>query len=197
MKLILASKSKIKEEALKKWAKDILKKDIVIEKIDIHNKILPEQPINSGIEKTCADRIRFVEDIYPDIVLMNDYIVSIENGIEIKENKIIDKVCVKLKNIITKNIITYVGCPVEVEFKIMEKYPKIMNVINDFVTDYELTSKQYIYDGCSTTFGSLVNKYYPDIPANNWMRTLCKKGRKLQICEVLRTTYENNKLELN
>ena len=180
---ILTSKSNIKEKAVKIWAKEFIKKNIFVKKIEINNKLLPEQPINSGIEKICANRISFVEELYPNLILENNYIISIENGIEIKDNKLIDKVCVKLKNLTTKNIITYTGSPISIEDNI--KYPKIQKIINQFLSDYKLTSKNYKYDGCSSTFGNLVNKYYPEIPSNNWMKTINKKDRIDQIIEVL------------
>ena len=185
MKIILTSKSNIKEEAVKKWQNEIIKKNIQIKKIEINNNFLPEQPINSGIEKICENRISIVEELYPKIVLQNNYILSIENGIKIKNNLLIDIVCIKLKNIANKEIKTYIGSPIIVDSNKIEKYPMIKKIINDFIEYYKLTNRKYNYDGSSITFGSLVNKYYPEIPSNNWMKILNKKDRILQIFDVL------------
>ena len=185
MKIILTSKSKIKEEAVKKWQNEIIKKNIQIKKIEINNNFSPEQPINSGIEKICENRISIVEELYPKIVLQNNYILSIENGIKIKNNLLIDIVCIKLKNIANKEIKTYIGSPIIVDSNKIEKYPMIKKIINDFIEYYKLTNGKYNYDGSSITFGSLVNKYYPEIPSNNWMKILNKKDRILQIFDVL------------
>ena len=195
MKLLLASKSNIKEEAIKKWCKQVLKKNPVIEKVEVFNKIIPEQPMNDGIEKTCNERISFVENNYSDIVLLNDYIISIENGLEIKDNIITDLVYIKIKNTITKREFHAKGGNINIDFKILDTYPKIINAINDLVTDYELYNKKYIYDGCKSTLGSLINKYYPDIPANNWMKIIFNKDRKLQIYDVLVEISDYNKSE--
>ena len=98
---------------------------------------------------------------------------------------LIDIVCIKLKNIANKEIKTYIGSPIIVDSNKIEKYPMIKNIINDFIEYYKLTSGKYNYDGSSITFGSLVNKHYPEIPSNNWMKILNKKDRILQIFDVL------------
>ena len=186
MKIILTSKSNIKESALQLWAKEILKKKIFIEKLEINNKFLPEQPINSGIEIICEKRITFIENEYSNIIKSSNYIVSIENGIEIKENKIIDKVCVIIKNIVTGKTKTFSGSPITIEYKNLNGYSKIKNIIDDFIFNYKITNNKYDYDGSSITFGNLINKYYPQIPANNWMKVLCNKDRIYQIFDVLK-----------
>ena len=42
------------------------------------------------------------------------------------------------------------------------------------------------FDGCETTFGELINKYYSDIPQKNWMKVITNVNRKDQILSVLK-----------
>ena len=68
-----------------------------------------------------------------------------------------------------------------------DDYNSSLNLVAD--------NKKYIYDGCKSTLGSLINKYYPDIPANNWMKIIFNKDRKLQIYDVLVEISDYNKSE--
>ena len=92
---------------------------------------------------------------------------------------------------------SYSGGDIEISYKILKEYPKIINVIDDLIRNYEETNKKYIFDGCSKTFGELINKYYPDIPHDNWMMILCKKDRSNQILSVLKKLTPKIKADIN
>ena len=76
VKVLLASKSKIKENALKKWFRLHLKGyELELSTMDVNDSLLPPQPMNSGGMFSCTDRISFVERNMGEEIY--DYIVSI------------------------------------------------------------------------------------------------------------------------
>jgi hypothetical protein len=193
IKIILASESKIKEDAVKQWFKKSIKKDLVfIKKVNVSDSLLPPQPINTGGILICSDRIKFVEKNIPNIQDY-EYIISIENCLKIRDNKILDCVYIKIKDILLDCEYSANGGDVEITYKFLKDYPKLLNITDDLIKNYEETNKKYIFDGCEITFGELINKYYPNIPAKNWMKKLCNLNRKDQILSVLeKITYKFN-----
>ena len=75
---------------------------------------------------------------------------------------------------------------IEITYKNVIEYPNIVNCIDELIKNYEISNKKYIYDGCETTFGDLINKHYSDISAKNWMKTISNLNRKDQILSVLK-----------
>jgi hypothetical protein len=193
IKIILASENKIKEDAVKQWFKKSINKDLVsIKKVNVSDLLLPPQPINTGGILNCSDRIKFVEKNISD-VNNYDYIVSIENSLKIIENKIIDCVHIKIKDILLDTEYSANGGDAEITYHNLKDYPKILNITDELIKNYEETYNKYIFDGCKVTFGELINKYYPKIPAKNWMKKICNLDRKDQILSVLeKLTYEFN-----
>ena len=175
IKVLLASESKIKEEAVKNWFSNVLNKDLVtIKKINISDSLLPPQPINTGGILSCSDRIKFVERQHKSNKYEYDYIISIENFLKVENGKITDIVH------------TMTGGEIEITYKNVIEYPNIVNCIDELIKNYEISNKKYIYDGCETTFGDLINKHYSDISAKNWMKTISNLNRKDQILSVLK-----------
>ena len=196
-KIILASENNIKENVVKKWFKKYIQKDILLlKKVKINDKLLPPQPINTGGILSCNDRIKYIINNIDTLENYN-YIISIENSIKIIDNKIIDCVNIKIKNLLTTNEYSYSGGDIEISYKILKEYPKIINVIDDLIRNYEETNKKYIFDGCSKTFGELINKYYPDIPHDNWMINIYNKNRSDQILSVLKKLTPKIKADIN
>ena len=82
MKIILCSKSNIKESIIKKWFNDRKNIEIEVKKIDIKNELIPPQPIGNDIKLICLKKINDIKDNYNDV----DCIISIENFLDIMED---------------------------------------------------------------------------------------------------------------
>ena len=185
-KIILASENKIKEEAVKQWFKKNIKKDLdSIKKVDVSDILLPPQPINTGGILNCSDRIKFVEKNIKDIEDY-DFIISIENSLNITDEKIVDSVHIIIKDLLLNCEYSAFGGNVELTYNHLKEYPKLLNITEDLIKNYEETNDKYIYDGCKMSLGELIHKYYPNIPAKNWMKKICNMDRKDQILSVLK-----------
>lgn len=196
IKIILASENKIKENAVKEWFKKSINNDLVsIKNINITDKLLPPQPINTGGLLNCSDRIKFIIKNVDDIKNY-DYIISIENYLKIEDNKVIDCVYVKIKDLLINTEYSAVGGDIEISYNILKEYPKFVDIVQQLLDNYENTNKNYIFDGCEMTLGELINKTYPEIDSNNWMKKLCNRDRKEQILSVLeKINYQINSLK--
>lgn len=184
VKIILASESPIKENTLKNWFKENKKCSISIKKISIEDNLLPPQPLNTGGSLTCSDRLKNTLNKC-DNLLKYDYVISIENSIIIDDSKLIDVVDIKIKDVLIDKEYSATGGRIDVTHKLLNDYGKLPLIIEELQESYEKTNRNYIYDGCDKTFGEIVNKYYPNIQSNNWMKTLCGVDRKSQIMSVL------------
>ena len=112
-------------------------------------------------------------------------VISIENSIIIEDSKLIDVVDIKIKDVLIDKEYSASGGRIDVTHKLLNDYGKLPLIIEELQENYEKTSRNYIFDGCEKTFGELINKYYPNIQANNWMRTISGVDRKSQIMSVL------------
>ena len=161
MIIITTTESKVKLQAIT----DILNPTKIIP-LSTSNAKIPSQPINSG-EQCASFRIDYVKSNYPIVKETNyDFIISIENGID------------------TLDYMTKGGdhmhfvdvCYVVIENKIGKKYYSESYAIPiDMKYVYEarkLTPTNYECRdmGLSVTAGSIINKYYPDVPADDWMK---------------------------
>ena len=183
IKILLCSNSSLKEQAVKKWVKLNLKEAFQLEKYTVTDKLLPPQPMNSGGKLCCSDRI---SNAKKHVDLTNfDYIISIESSLDVTDSKLIDVVNVCIENCLTLEKFEYKGQGIEIDYKIMDKYPSFLKVINDLHKNYEETYKKYVYDGCEMTLGQIINHYNPEIPDNNWMKFMCLKDRVSQISKAL------------
>ena len=197
IKILLCSNSSLKEQAVKKWLKIYLKELFEISKYKINDKLLPPQPMNNGGKLSCSDRILNVKKEIDSSKY--DYIISIESSLNIKDNKIFDIVNICIENCITLEKFEYIGQEIEINYKIMEKYPSFLKIIEDLYLNYKQTYKNYIYDGSEMTIGKIINHYYPEIPDNNWMKFICNIDRISQITKGLnhltkkiKDDYSNN-----
>lgn len=183
VKIILASDNSIKENAVKQFLKE-KKISISIKKIKVDDNLLPPQPLNTGGSLNCSDRIKYVINKIDDIQKY-DFIISIENNIKTHDTYLVDMVHIKVYDTLIKKEYYVEGGELEITYKLINEYNKIPLVIEDLVDSYRSTNKKYIFDGCESTFGELVHKYYPKIQSNNWMKSLIGIDRKSQILSVL------------
>jgi len=181
----LTSKSKIKESAVKKWFRIYLKSELNLVLHSVDEKMIPEQPINTGGYLSCNDRIRHTEENYD--LEEYDYILSIENSLKVENNMISDVVHIIIKNCKTSELFHSFGQDIDIDYKILETHPEFINIVNDLFQNYEETNTRYIYDGCELTLGKIINNYYSDIPDDNWMKYLFGKDRENQILKQLNT----------
>ena len=195
IKILLCSNSSIKEQAVKKWFKVYLKEIVKIEKHVVTDKLLPSQPMNTGGKLSCSDRIINAKK---NINVSNfDYIVSIESSLDVTDTKLIDVVNICIENCSTFEKFECKGQDIEINYKIMEKYPSFLKIVDDLNINYKETYKNYVYDGCEMTLGEIINHYYPEIPDNNWMKFVCNKDRVTQITKALNQLTNKIRDDLN
>lgn len=189
LNVILCSKSAIKNLAVKKWLKFRFKFDftkITTLAVPSAEGIVPEQPIGIGGVTCCHERIKLIETHFMEEILKNRFVISIENSINIEGDKLSDIVNVVIKDIKNNKVYAKSGNPINIDLSILDKYPKFMNIIGEFRESYEQTSQNYVFNGCEKTLGSLINKYYPDIPKDNWMKKIFDVDRVDQIFIILK-----------
>ena len=195
VKILLASNSKIKENAIKKWFRIHFKDtELELEKMIVDDTLVPPQPINSGGMFSCTDRINYVEK--NNDISSFDYIISIESSLKIVNDEILDVVNICIKNCILEANYQDSGQEIAINYKVMEEYPLFIKIVDDLYKNYEDTSRKFIYDGCELTLGEIINNYYPDIPKNNWMKFICNKDRETQIFRVLQKFTTKLKTEI-
>ena len=168
MKIILCSKSNVKEEILKKWFNEIKNIEIEIEKRYIENESLPPQAIGDDIKLICLKKINDIKDDYDNI----DCIISIENFLDIMEDSIMYRICICVYKYDGNEYITKINDGINLDLKIMDNYPNFLLVIKDLKNSYLNTRNKYIFSGCECKLNELVTKYYPDIPKNNFIKYL-------------------------
>ncbi len=110
---------------------------------------------------------------------------SINNDQNNKLLEYFDIVNICIENCNTLEKFEHTGQEIEINYKIMEKYPAFLKIIEDLYVNYKETYKNYIYDGSEMTIGEIINHYYPEIPDNNWMKFICNVDRTSQITKGL------------
>jgi hypothetical protein len=168
MRIILCSKSDVKESLIKKWFSEKFKVSVEVEKIFIKYDILPPQPIGDDIKLICLKKINDIKDNYSNI----DYIISIENFIDVLEDMIKYRLCMCVYKYDTKEYITKVNEGVNLGIDVMYNFSNFLSIMKDLKNSYINTSKNYIFNGCEDKLCDLVNKYYSEIPKSNFIRFL-------------------------
>ena len=158
MKIILCSKSNIKDDIIKKWFNDRKNIEIEVKKIDVKNELIPPQPIGNDIKLICLKKINDIKDNYNDV----DCIISIENFLDIMEDKIKYRLCLCVYRYDSNEYITKVNEGIDLGLDVMNDYPNFLSIIKDL----------YIFSGCKDKLCQLVNKYYPEVPKNNFIKFL-------------------------
>lgn len=172
MKIILCNNSDIKEQILKKWFENNLKINIEIEKVYIENNLLPPQPIGNDIESISLNKINFVKDKNTNPNLK--YIVSMDNFIDIMEDKIKYYIYISVYTYDKNEYITKKSEGIDLDIEIMNDYPNFLSIIKDLKNSYLTTKEKYIFNGCQDKISELIHKYYPNIPKNNWIKVMKK-----------------------
>lgn len=168
MKIILCSKSNIKEDIIKKWFNEKNNLEIEVKKIHIENESIPPQPIGDDIKLICLKKINDIKDDYNDV----DCIISIENFLDIMEDNIKYKLCICVYKYDSNEYITKVNNGINLGLDVMNNYPNFISIIKDLKNSYLNTKDKYIFSGCEDKLGNLVNKYYPEVPKNNFIKFL-------------------------
>jgi adenine phosphoribosyltransferase len=182
MNLYILTQSDIKQNAfykseLYKFFNQFLnnKKIHFVEKKYYENcdDIKVEQPFNKGGEIICQRRINTFLENYD--INDEDYILSIENYIEIDDNMYYDiPICILYNNGIQEKKYGYPAI-----------FPK--NVFDIFLekTPLEIFDKNNIKLGYNTTIGEIVNKLYPTYNKDNWIKKYNDFDRSEQIISGL------------
>lgn len=159
----LASENEIKIRALK----DFLKlSNFSVEFCDAHLIGNPEQPINSG-ELCASRRIEYLERI----VVLQNFAVSIENELVVKDGKVFDVAVVCVRNDKDDYFFgTSSNYKAEIPFEIYEKIRSCAKV-----------SKE----GMSLTLGKEYFEKELGLPHNNWHYKYAGFSRKTQITDAL------------
>ena len=129
--IIIASENNIKSTALEDWFSRSLETEVNITKVKVVDENLPPQPINSGIFCCCTDRISYIEKNKSELLKENDFIISIENGLNITEDEITDQVYVRIKDIKNYSCIDSNSQDEKfINYETLDDFPEIINIIN-------------------------------------------------------------------
>lgn len=172
MKIILCSNNINKKDIISRWFKEKKNIEIELTNVIIENESIPPQPIGDDIKLICLKKINDVKDNYNDV----DCIISTENFLEILEDKIKYKLCMCVYKYDSNEYITKVNEGINLGLDVMNDYPNFIYIIKDLKNSYINSKDKYIFSGCEERLSYLVNKYYPEIPKNNFIKFL--KGRK-------------------
>lgn len=167
MKIILCSNNNIKKDIITKWFKE---KNIEIElnKVDIENDSIPPQPIGEDIKLICLKKINDVKVNYKDF----DYIISTENFLDILEDKIKYKLCMCVYKYDSNEYLTKISEGIDLDLNILDNFSNFILIIKDLKNSYINSKNKYMFCGCEEKLCDLVNKYYPEIPRNNFIKSL-------------------------
>ena len=181
--IYITSNITLKKQQISSFLK-ALNKDLEIKTFNICDDYVPSQLVNSG-DCFLKNKLNSIE--LEDCM----YVLCVYNLIEVKDCILKDYFIVILKDI--ENCKTYEvrGSEIEIDYCILDKYPKFINIIDDMYDNLKKTSKKYIYDGCELKLSSLIHKYYPDIPENNWSKTIFNKDTVTRINKLLNKISKN------
>ncbi len=183
MKILLCSGSSFKEDVIKKWFMSKLELEPEIENINIINDLLPRQAIGEDIKLICLKKINDVKEKYSNDGL--SYIISIENFLEILEDKIKYKFCMCVYKFKSNEYITEISDGVDLDIKILDKYSKFLLIIKDLRNSYINTSEKYIFKGCEDKLVEIIIKYYPNLQKNNCIKNFNNKYNNINQLEFL------------
>ena len=174
--IILPSMSKLKQTAIKRVFGELQNIQ------QIQTETICEQPL--GIQNTieiCKNRIQQVLNMKQQLKNWDncDFIISIENGINLDTVTPMDFVVCGLYSIKLNRIYIESG---GINLKNISNCLIIKDSNSKINEYYDLLEKV----NSKTTFGSLIHNQNNEIPANNWMESLCNLSRVEQISIILR-----------
>ena len=163
--IIISSNIEFNEQIIFDFFKN-LNKDINIEKYTYVDDYLPNQTFNLGGVLVCNDKINHIKKLDKDF----NYIISINNCIKTKKNELIDYIIILMIDNNNNKKYEISGEELIIDINILEKYPLFANILDDLYNNYIQTNSKYIFDGTEIKLCELINKYYDEIPANNWIK---------------------------
>ena len=183
MKMLLCSNSTFKEDIIKKWFYSKLEIELEVENVNIINDSLPNQAIGEDIKLICLKKINDVKEKYSNDGV--SYILSIENFIEILEDKIKYKICMCVYKYKTNEYVTEISEGVDLDIRVLDKFSKFLLIIKDLKNSYINTKDKYIFNGCEDKLVEIIIKYYPNLQKNNCIRNLNNKYNNINQIEFL------------
>ena len=88
------------------------------------------------------------------------------------EDKIKYRLCLCVYRYDSNEYITKVNEGIDLGLDVMNDYPNFLSIIKDLKNSYKNTKDKYIFSGCKDKLCQLVNKYYPEVPKNNFIKFL-------------------------
>lgn len=166
----LASKSHIKLDALREFLikdQNFNTNTLNIACYEIKNELIPEQPLNDGLE--CA-KLRIEEILTKQKLdqIWSDYIISIENYIDMNCNKDFCMVVIQNKNFSSSGRSN--GIDID---------PNYLKEVTQHI------NSKYKCFGSSKTYGSIISRE-KNVPSDNWMKDINGIDRKDQIIQALK-----------
>jgi len=175
--LLLTSRSKIKEQAIKKGLDDRLHCDykLTMCAVDCEN---PKQPLNSSYK--CANN-RIDKCLSTILGNNNDLIISVENIIN-----------VDISRHLCEDVCTVVICDTTTSRRYEASSFAIPIDIEYF---FEARENSKVDDnplGIECTVGEIINKHFPHVPADNWMSwaTNGEIDREMQILDAFNKCFD-------
>lgn len=169
MIILLTSENYDKIKVVKKWIKKNNIDDVSFLKYENKDTLLPKQPINSGANLSCNENVNNMEEKEERYY---DVIISFEECISIENNEISFYYYIVCKNVFTGKKIEEKSKLVKIDYNILDKYPKFLNVVNDLYNNYIDTKCKYIYDGCELTLSKIISKYHDNLNEDSWLENM-------------------------
>ncbi len=139
----------------------------------------PEQPVNSGAI-CCKNRLEYVMDNTGAY----DFVIAVENGIVVTDDDKMLDICYVIVQ--TKDGRQF--CANDVGIKFASNW--YLDALNQTPPDYPL-----LHLGLSVTIGSMINRAYPHISKNNWMKEFGGKDRIVTIADQIAKCLMYDKLD--
>ena len=181
--IYITSNITLKKQHISSFLKS-LNKELEIKTFNIGDDYVPNQLINSG-DTFLKNKLNNIE--LEDCM----YILCVYNLLEVKDCVMKDYFIVIFKDIENGKTYEVKGSELEIDYCILDKYPKFINIIDDMFNNFKKANKKYIYDGCDVKLSSLIHSYYPNIPENNWSKTIFNKDITTRVNKLLNKISKN------
>jgi hypothetical protein len=174
--IYISSNINFDENELIKLFNEKFSNEYNIIKIKTEDIYLPPQTLNTGAILVANDKFNNIIKQFE-----NEIVLVIHNSIKIVNNKLIDYISLSLY--FNNNKYTISGEELEINFTILEKYPKFKNIIDDLLKSYINSNKKYIYDGCQFKLSEIIDKYYNT--SNDWTNYIFKISNSTRVSNIL------------
>ena len=183
MIILFDTNCNIKKKVIEKWLKkNDINDDVTFINSKVNDTLIPIQPINSGCRLTCNDKISSIKNNLNEIC---DYIVLIDENLEIYSDKIVFYYYISILNMNTDDKVEKKSEVIEIRYDILDKFPFFLDVL-DYLEEIYIESKNnYIYDGCSVTFSNIISKINSKLTEDNWTEEVFRKPKNELISNLL------------